>query len=188
MVFGFALETGFAIFRLGAVARAGLRVLALAFLLTTRLAFMTFFGEIFFLVDFATRVVAFGGLVFTRDFTPTVFAFARAAGLTVLALVRTVGFDDFAFAPIGRLVAFAFARTDGLVTFTLVRTAGKVELFNFLALTLLRPLPFAFVALRAGALAEGERLAIGFGRADLPDNARLFAEVVEGLRREAELD
>jgi hypothetical protein len=81
-------------------------------------------------------------------------------------LVRTIVFE-----------AFAFGRADGLADFT-----------NFFILAFAALAPLAFVALRAGAFSDSERLTINVGRDDLPDNARLLPRDVAPLRREAGLD
>lgn len=65
--------------------------------------------------------------------------------------------------------------------------AGFAGFADFFILVLVEAAT-AFVALRAGAFFAGERLTIGLGRADLPVNARLFAEDVVAVRREAGLE
>ena len=123
-------------------------------------------------------------------------AFERKTGLEDLALTRAAGLEDLtlarsaglAFVPSCRFVSLAFARTNGFGVFDFVLEAATVNRTGFFDLTLEAPFPFAFVALRAGAFVVSERLAISFGRADLPVNGRLFKVVLAELRREAEVD
>lgn len=164
-----------------------------------RLGLAAFFDTAIFFGAFLTRLAGFD-----------TFALARSGGLDSLDLGRKSAFDNFVLVRIGDLDSFALARTAGFASFALARSDeldsfGLVRATSFGAfafgraiglddftisffLALVAPEPFAFVALRAGALTASERLTINVGRDDLPDNARLFAVDVAALRREAGLD
>lgn len=133
------------------------------------------------------RATGFAPLALARNTSFDVFTFLRGAGLVDFALVLRPGLPGFAFTASGRLDSLVFVRIVGFDVFALARTAGRGEFISFFILCLVTPAPLPFVALRAGAFDEGERLAISFERADFPDNARPFAEDFAGLRREVEL-
>ena len=90
---------------------------------------------------------------------------AGCASLRAGALALTLTFEEA-----------AFFGADGLRAGAALAVLPLTKALLPLAATLEPDLVFDFVALRAGAFSEDERLTIGLGRAVLPPNLRFFAE------------
>lgn len=198
-VASFNFEPGLGVSRLDWVARDSFRAAVFGLGLAMRLPVVTFLDTTIFFGDFLTRSACFETFALARSGDLDSFDFGRRAALDNLALVRSGDLDGFALTRTAGFAGFALVRSDELDSFGLVRTIGlgafafgrAIGLDNFtifFVLILVAPAPFAFVALRAGAFTASERLTSNVWRDDLPDNARVFAEDVTALRREAGLD
>lgn len=198
----FDFDVAFDAGRFGATARRGFRVGSFALDFTTSFRAAVLRGEADFFGAFLRRPrgldnldlalsAGFAGLSFARSVGLESFVFAPIPVFVSFALARSGSLVTFFLDRTGGLATFAFVRANGLDNFTFARTTGLVDLTNFLVLTFLTfegPAPLDFVALRAGALDTSERLTINFGRADLPEIARLLAGGVAELRREVGRD